>query len=105
MNLIGTIHFPSKLNDGQWAAIIAKHAELTSVPSIDVMNPITREPDTISAVGQCAQVNIGGKLGALRWCKYGRGIDVFGESVVLQPLVDRLVAELSGSYEPMPTYD
>jgi hypothetical protein len=103
MELIGTINFDSEMNDARWDSLIASHKELAATESIESTNPFTGEPSTIVAPDQLATVTIGGKsVGALRWAKHGSGIDVFGDTKKMQKFVDSLVAELNGSYDPMP---
>ena len=98
MKLIGTIN--CEMDEDKWSALIEKHDELTPVDKITVVDPFTQETETIGFAGECVSVVIdAADVGAMRCCKKGIGIDVFGDSAAMQRLIDLLVKECSGDFD------
>jgi len=102
MDCVGTINFESDMDDARWASLIASRKELAATESIEATNPFTKQPSKIVAPGELASVSIGGEqVGALRWSKHGSGIDVLGDQQKMDGLIQALLKELEGWYDPV----
>ncbi len=102
MDCIGTINFESDMDDVGWASLIAARNELSAIESIEITNPFTKQLSKIVAPDELAAFAVGGEsIGALRWSKYGSGIDVFGDSQKMHALINELCTELEGWFDPV----
>jgi hypothetical protein len=75
---------------------------LRPIESCEVVNPFTGAPMTLDTPLELAEHVIGeGRVGVVRWCSGGGGLDVFGEPGVMTPLAEAIAARIGGEVEPL----
>ena len=76
--------------------------KLHPIESCEVTNPFTEEPMTLGDPRELAALMIGEeRVGVLRWCSRGGGLDVFGEPAAMIRLAEAIAVRIGGEFEPL----
>jgi hypothetical protein len=102
LKVIGSIEMPENpmVSLATWREVIEAF-ELRPIESCEVTNPFTGEPTTLNTPLELAALVIGeGRVGVVRWCSRGGGLDVFGEPDAMTRLAEAIAARIGGEFVP-----
>ena len=84
-----------------WREVIEAF-ELRPIESCEVVNPFTEEPMTLNTPLELAALVIDEeRVGVVRWCSRGGGLDVFGDPGAMTGLAEAIAARIGGEVEPL----
>jgi hypothetical protein len=84
-----------------WREVIEAF-KLRPIESCEVANPFTGEPMTLNDPRELAALVVGKeRVGVVRWCSRGGGLDIFGEPDAMNRLAEAIAERIGGEFEPL----
>ncbi len=83
-----------------WQEVIGAF-KLRPIESCEILNPFTKERETLNAPLELAALVIGEQcVGVVRWCSRGQGFDIIGEPGAMTPLAEAIAERIGGRIRP-----
>lgn len=84
-----------------WREVIEAFA-LLPIESFQSTNPFTGQPITFDTPLELAAVMVDGqRVGVVRWCSRGGGLDIFGNVDAMTPLAEAIAVKIGGDFVPL----